>query len=210
VTQPFDLNLHSLLKSSGKEARVMDQHTNPKDKASVLSLIFLSWMNSLIKLGSQRPLNQDDLFELSDDNKVEFIVEDFEDVWKQQIECSLNNGRQPRLWKAMARFIPWSDYSWLITFQILESLSGFSSCLLLWFYLKCALEGSSRQNTLYLLGAAGGIGVTSLIRAFSLHHNTLRALFVSMRLKIACIGMTYKKVRNSYRKCVCKRQGLEK
>jgi len=168
---------------------------NPKDKASVLSLIFLSWMNSLIKLGNQRPLDQDDLFQLSDENKTEFIVEEFEEVWKQEIECAQKNGRQPRLWKAMARFIPWSDYIWLTFLKISESLSSFSSCLLLWFYLKCALEGSSRQNTLYLLGAAVGIGAASLIRAFSLHHNNLRALFVSMRLKVACIGITYKKVR---------------
>jgi len=172
----------------------MDQHTNPKDKASVLSLIFLSWMNSLIKLGSQRPLNQDDLFQLSDEDKTEFIVEDFEEVWQQEIECAQKHGRQPRLWKAMARFIPWTDYIWLITLKSLDCLSSYSSPLLLWFYLKCALEGSP-QNTFYLLVAAGGIGVTSSIRAFSLHHNSLRALLVGMRLKIACIGIIHKKVR---------------
>ena len=167
-----------------------------KENASFLSLIFLSWMNSLVKLANQRPLIADDLFQLSDEDKAEYIIQDFEEAWDYEIESAQKYGRQPRLWKAMSRFIPWSDYIWLTLLRNLEAFSSCASSVLLWFYLKCALEDSC-QDTLNLLSTAIGIGISNILRAFAVQHTNLRAQLVGMRLKTACIGVTYKKVLNS-------------
>ena len=164
-----------------------------KDNASFLSLIFLSWMDSLIKLANERPLIEDDLFQLSTEDKSECIVQDFEEAWENEIRSAQKHGRQPRLWNAMSRFIPWSDYIWLTLLRNLEAFSSSASSLLLWFYLKCALAETC-QDTLHLLFTAIGIGIANILRAFAVQHTNLRAQLVGMRLKTACIGVTYKKV----------------
>jgi len=167
---------------------------NAKDKAGFLSRIFLFWMNSLIRLGSKRPLNEDDLFELSDEDQAEFIVEDFGEIWEEEVNSAKKQDRQPRLWKAMARFIPWSDYIWLIILKSLDSLSIYSRPVLLWIYLKAAL-GQSQQNTPYVLAAAAaGIGASSFISAFAFNHHNFTAFMIGMRIKIACTGLIHKKV----------------
>jgi hypothetical protein len=152
-------------------------------------------LNSLIRLGYKRPLNEEDLFALSDRNKAEVIVEDFENIWKEEVNHAKKMDRKPRLWKAIFKFISVREYLSIIAMTCLESFSFWSSVILLWIYQKQSLEGSQKNTSSYVLVTVmGGIGISSLVGPFIIHHSVFISLIIGMRLKIACIGVIYKEV----------------
>lgn len=172
----------------------MQKKANPKNKSSFLCHLFLCWVNSLVKIGSKRQVTEDDLFELSEEDKAENIVQDFEEVWENELIKAQVHGRPPRLWRAMASFFTWKDYVRLIFCRSWETFSIYSKPILLWFFLKLLIRRKSTENG-HLLGlATAGIAVSTFIQAFAKQHNNLVSKMMGMRLTIGCTGLVHKKV----------------
>ena len=96
---------------------------NPRDGANRLSIIFLWWMNDVLKLGNKRPLTEEDLFHLPEDFKAEILVEEAEKYWLEELKRSQTRRRKPSLWKATARLISWKSGLVIIILKTLKSLS---------------------------------------------------------------------------------------
>ena len=167
----------------------------PADDAGCFSLIFLAWMNSLLRLGSKRPLNLDDLFPLPENHKTQVIVETFEEKWKDEVLRAEIQGRKPRLWRAMFQFLSVFDYLVIIALRLGQSLTDFSTPVFLWYYLKLLLDDDANVSIWYSIGAVAGIVLSCNAKCFLVQHNRLKLVFVGMQLKVACIGVIYKKVR---------------
>ena len=163
------------------------------DQAGCFSAIFLTWMNNLLRQGNKRSLREDDLFPLSENHKTEVIVEEFEKLWNDEVLRAEIHGRRPSLWKAMLRFVSIFDYLHIAILKLTEGLTSFSTAIFLWYYLKLLLDDSNR-SIWSLVAAVVGISISSIVRVFLLHHSRLRALLIGMQLKVACIGIVYKKV----------------
>lgn len=52
--------------------------TNPKEAASLFSLLSFSWLNDLLKRGNQRPLENDDLPTLLQEDQSQALTKDLE------------------------------------------------------------------------------------------------------------------------------------
>ncbi|KXJ16546.1 Multidrug resistance-associated protein 4 [Exaiptasia diaphana] len=161
----------------------------------------------LLRIGSQRQLTQDDLFELPSKDQAEYIIQDFEEVWQDEIISAERRGKQPRLWKAMYRFFHWSDYLSLSLCRLLEILSVYSNSLMLWLFLKTLQEQEkSIKSTPYLLiVGAVGIGTAAFTYSFSRHHGESKAKIMGMRLTIAFSGLIHQRVLKSSRVSVSKK-----
>ena len=166
---------------------------NPKDGANWLSIIFFWWMNGVLKQGNKRPLIEEDLFHLPEDYKAEILVEEAERYWLEELKRSQSRGKKPRLWKAMVRLIPWKSGLIMIILKTLESLSFVFLPLCLWLVLKALNDGPDLDMKLVSIYVAL-LGLTSLIKALTTHHYDFLTELWGLKLKVALIGLVYKKV----------------
>ena len=84
--------------------------SHPYDSASLLSCLTLHWMNTVLKLGSQRPLEKEDIFPVRTQDSMEHLVNKLEKLWQQEINRSRLRGCQPRLWRAFSRMFSKKQY----------------------------------------------------------------------------------------------------
>ena len=166
---------------------------NPRDGANWLSIIFFWWMNDVFKLGNKRPLTEEDLFHIPEDYKAETLVEEAERYWLEELKRGQSRRKKPRLWKALVRLIPWKSGLIMIILKTLESLSVVFLPLCLWLVLKTLNEGPDLDMKFVSMYVAL-LGLTSLIKALTTHHYEYLTELWGLKLKVALIGLVYKKV----------------
>jgi len=169
------------------------ERQNPRDGANWLSIIFFWWMNDVLKLGNKQPLTEEDLFNLPEDYKAEFLVEKAEKYWLEELKRSQSMKKRPRLWKAMVSLIPWKSGLVMIILKTLDSLCFVSLPLCLWLVLKALNDGPNMDMKIVFLYVAL-LGLTSLIKALTTQHYDYLTELWGLKLKVALIGLVYKKV----------------
>ena len=150
-------------------------------------------MNDVLKLGSTRPLTEEDLFNLHEDCKAEVLVERAETYWFQELKRSESVGRKPRLWKAMVNLILWKSRLVMMMLKTLESLSFVFQPLCLWLVLKTLNDGPDLDMR-FAFTYVALLGMASLIKAVVTHHYDFVTEHWGLKLKVALIGLVYNKV----------------
>ncbi|KAJ7370412.1 hypothetical protein OS493_032302 [Desmophyllum pertusum] len=166
---------------------------NPRDGAGALSIMFFWWMNDLLKLGNKRPLTDQDLFPLLEGHKSEELIEKAEKCWLEESKGSQSKNRKPRLWKAVARIIPWKSSLAMLTLQTLRPLSYAFLPVFVWLLLKTLNYGPNLDMKFAFIYVVL-LGITSLVRVVSAQHYNYLAEQWGLKLKVAIIGLVYKKV----------------
>ena len=161
---------------------------NPRDGANWLSIMFFWWMNDVIKLGNDQPLTKKDLFPLLEHYKSEMLVKKAEKWWLKELRS-----KTPHLWKAIAGLIPWKSYLMMLTLQTFRSVSFVSLPACLWLLLKTLNDVSNSDMKLAFIYIAI-LGMASLIQATSTQHYDYLTELWGLKLKVALIGLVYKKV----------------
>ena len=168
---------------------------NPKESAGFFSLIFMSWMNVLLKTGYQRPLKEDDLYGLSKDNMADNIAGRFNVAWEEEINAAIKQLRRPRLWKALVHMISCQQYVLILCLRFCAEFLLISNAILLWFYLKM-LSDESRQ-VYYTVVVVSGFCLTLVMFVLVERHQTYQCYIAGMRMKIALMQCIYQKVRRA-------------
>ena len=166
---------------------------NPRETAGFLSLITFSWLNNVLKFGSQHPLEEKHLFPIETSFQAEKLVGDLEREWLAEERTCERNRTTPRLWRAMMRIICYRDYITVGILRIFYSIMMNLFPLILWFFLKSILSASeiSYSSTLPFVIC---ICVASIARSVFVNEGSFRAEMLAIRLKVALIGLVYKKV----------------
>ena len=188
-----------VLKEGNVHPKIMrntSNNKNPRDGASALSIMFFWWMNDVLKLGNKRPLTDQDLFPLLEDHKAEVLIEKAEKCWLEELKGRQSKNKKPRLWKAVARIIPWKSGLAMLTLQTLRSLSFASRPVCLWVLLKTLNDGPNLDLKFAFIYVAL-LGITSVLQALTTQHYNYLAEQWELKLKVAIIGLVYKKV-NAY------------
>lgn len=155
--------------------------------------MFFWWINDVLKLGHKRPLVDDDLFPLLQDYKAEVLVQKAERFWFDELEMSKSQHTKARLWKVMAKLIPWQSGLVLIMLKVLWSLSLVSLPLCLWLLLKTLNDGPN-MDVKFALVYVFLLVLTSVVRAVSTQHYDYLTELWGLKLKVALIGLVYNKV----------------
>ena len=166
---------------------------NPRETAGFLSLITFSWLNNVLKFGSQHPLEEKHLFPIETSFRAEKLVGDLEREWLAEERASQQNRTKPRLWRAMMRIISYRDYITVGILRIFYSMAMNVFPLILWFFLKSIFSVSeiSYSSTLPFVIC---ISVVSMARSVFANQCIFKAEMLAIRLKVALIGLVYKKV----------------
>ena len=147
----------------------------------------------MLKLGNKRPLTENDLFPLLEDYKAEVVAEDAEKFWFKELKRCQSGERKPRLWKAMASLIPWKSGLVMIILKIVQALSFVLLPLCLWLVLKTLNDGPNLDLKFAFIYVAF-LGTTSVMKALTTHHYDYLTELWGLKLKVALIGLVYKKV----------------
>jgi len=166
---------------------------NPREGASILSVVFLWWMQDLMRLGNKRPLTEKDLFPLLQDYKAEVLMKKAEKLWLDELKRSQMKNEKPRLWKALMRLIPYRSGIAMILLKTLWSLSFVFLPVCLWLVLK-TLNNRPNVDVKLAFTYVGLLGITSVIKAVSTQHYDYLTELWALKLKVAVIGLVYKKV----------------
>ena len=171
----------------------VSKKNNPRDTASWLSIMFFWWMNDVVTLGSKRPLTDEDLFPLLDDYKAEVLVEKAEKCWLDELKRSQLKNTKPHLWKAMVGLISWRSRFVITIFLTLRCVSFVSLPVCLWLVLKTLNDGPNMDMKWAFMYVAL-LGITSVIQGASTQHYNYATELWGLKLKVALIGLVYKKV----------------
>ncbi|KAJ7363563.1 hypothetical protein OS493_009723 [Desmophyllum pertusum] len=166
---------------------------HPRDGVSVLSIMFFWWMNDVLRLGNKRPLTDEDLFPILEDYKSEVLVEKAENCWWDEINKRKLNNAKPRLWKIMVRLIPFKSAVVMIMLKVVTSIAFALLPLCLWLVLKTLNDGSNLDMKFAFMYVAF-LGITSIVRGTSIQHFNNASELWGVKLKVALIGLVYKKV----------------
>ena len=171
---------------------------NPKESANIFSILSFSWMNSILTTGNTRPLENNDLFPLLDEDKTQGLTERLEETWNE--EClrhppNLGGKKRHRLLWALVSMFPWTEHAFLLSTAMISGLCNVLQPLFLSMLLVVLMKQSEEDFWwAYVYGA--GICMSSLIRVLMSHQFMYNSWMTSMRWKAATIGLIFKKVGN--------------
>ncbi|XP_020629938.1 multidrug resistance-associated protein 4-like [Orbicella faveolata] len=150
-------------------------------------------MNDLLRLGSNRPLTEEDLFPLLEGYEAEVVVRKAEKCWLDELKKSQSGDKKPRLWKAMLRLIPWKSAVMIIVLRTFWALSFAFQPLSLWLLLKTLNDEPNMDMKLAIISVVL-LGTATLVKVISTHHYDYLTELWALKLKVALIGLVYKKI----------------
>ncbi|KAJ7389910.1 hypothetical protein OS493_028373 [Desmophyllum pertusum] len=184
------------------------QKENPKKNANIFSILSFWWVGELLGIGNKRPLENEDLFPLLDEDKTQTSTEKLQRTWNEgKASCSSNKGGNGyRLLKALIRAFPYTDYMVILGMTLLGGICNvlqpvFLSLLLL------ELMTSSGEESWWAYIYAAGICLSSFVRAITTHQWNYQAKLMALRWKSATIGIIYKKALKDAKHIVVMKEG---
>ena len=133
-----------------------------KEAVSFVSLLLFQWMNSIFKIGSERPLDENDLLPLSKENSASFLTDQLQENWnKEKTKCNRNQKR-PKLWKSVIKLISVKDVMIIGFTNALYSISRILQPLLLGYFISILMSAEPKKDNL-LYGCTLALCINSVI-----------------------------------------------
>ena len=83
--------------------------TEHSGSVSFFSSLFFQWINILIKTGSERAVDQNDLLPLKEENTTWFLTEELQAKWTEETANSRIQDVKPKLWKSVFKMLTAKD-----------------------------------------------------------------------------------------------------
>jgi len=165
-----------------------------KGAVSFVSLLLFQWMNSIFKIGSERPLDENDFLPLSKENSTSFLTDQLQANWnKEKTKCNRDKKR-PKLWKSVIKLISVKDAMIIVFTNALYSISCLLQPLLLGYLISMLMSAEPKKYYL-LYGCTLALCINSVIGVVSVHYQAYRCELLGARLSCALKGLVYHKVR---------------
>ena len=169
--------------------------TNEEIKeSSFVSLLLFQWMNSIFKIGSERPLDENDFLPLSKENSASFLTDQLQANWnKEKTKCNRDK-KWPKLWKSVIKLISVKDAMIIVFTNALYSICRLLQPLLLGYLISILLSDEPKKDNL-LYGCTLALCINSVIGVVSMHQQDYRCELLGIRMSCALKGLVYHKVR---------------
>ena len=171
------------------------QKENPRKSASVFSILFFWWVREILAIGQKRPLENDDLFPLLDEDKTQTSTEKLLKTWNEEtILASNKTGNGHRLLKALFRAFPFSDYMFILILGLLPAVCNVLQPVFLSLLLPELMKSHVKDSSLAYIYATG-LCMSSFVRVICVHQFDYYTQLMALRWKSATIGIVYQQVR---------------
>ena len=163
------------------------------EEVSFVSLLLFQWMNSIFKIGSERPLDENDFSPPSKPNSASFLTEQLQANWnREKTECKRNQ-KGPKLWKSVIKLISLKDVMIIGFTNACFLISRVLQPLLLGYLISMLMSAEPQKDNL-LYACTLALCINSLIGAFSKHHHDYRCELLGIRMSCGLKGVVYHKV----------------
>ncbi|XP_075056002.1 ATP-binding cassette sub-family C member 4 isoform X1 [Mixophyes fleayi] len=166
---------------------------NPLQTANFCSKLFFCWLNSLFLIGHKRKLEEDDMYKVLPEDSSEYLGEELQWYWDQELQEAGKESRVPRLTKAIIR-CHWKAYSVLGFFTFIEESVKVIQPIFLGNvigYFEMDDSSEATKANAYINAAA--LSVCTLLLAVLHHIYFYHVLRAGMKLRVAMCHMIYKK-----------------
>ena len=167
--------------------------TEHSGSVSFFSSLFFQWINILIKTGSERAVDQNDLLPLKEEKTTWFLTQELQAKWTEETANSRIQDVKPKLWKSVFKMLTAKDSVILITAGIIKTICRILQPLLLGYLIK-SLMITRLQHNYFLYGCASALGINELICSLSMHQFDYRCDVFGIRISSALKGLVYMKV----------------
>jgi len=163
-----------------------------KEALSFVSLLLFQWMNSIFKIGSERPLDENDFLPLSKENSSSFLTDQLQTRWnKEKTKCKRN--QRPKLWKSVIKLISGKDVMIIGFTNVLYFISRLLQPLLLGYLISILMSAEPQRHNL-LYGCTLALCINSVIGVLNVHQGDYRCELLGARISCALKGLVYHKV----------------
>ena len=179
---------------------------NPRKNANILSILSFWWVREILVIGNKRPLENDDLFPLLDEDKTLNSTETLQQTWNEETAKRVpgKKGNGYRLFRALVRMFPWTDYVYVLTLVLLYSICKVLQPAFLSLLLQELMKGPVEERWWKYIYSAG-ICLSQLGNVMFGYQIPYNAALISLRWKSASVAVIYKKVRSLYCSAIYKR-----
>ncbi|XP_013195349.1 ATP-binding cassette sub-family C member 4 [Amyelois transitella] len=179
-------------KKNNKYKTYADGTERKRNKPNIFSRIFLWWVCPVLFKGNRRDVEEDDLIVPTKKYDSEKLGDDFERYWQDELRRAELENRPPSLWKVIVRAY-WVAYLPSGIFVLISAAARtyqpqmFGQLLTYW---SVDSQMSRQSAGLYALAILG----LNFLALMCQHHNSLFVMRFSLRIKIACSALLYRKV----------------
>ena len=169
---------------------------NPKKNASVFSILSFWWVGKILAIGNKRPLDNDDLFPLLDEDKTQTSAEKLQRTWSEETAKRVpgKKGKGYRLFRALIRMDHWSGHVFVLSTALLAGICNVLQSMFLSLLLS-ELMKSPAEDYWWAYIHATGICLSSFVRVTATQQWMFHSPLIALRWKSAAIAVIYQKVR---------------
>ncbi|XP_031635712.1 multidrug resistance-associated protein 4-like [Contarinia nasturtii] len=161
---------------------------NPRDGANIFSVLFFAWVYPLLKEGSSKPLETEDIFQSRQCDKSKVLADKLQRFWDQE----QNEKKCASLFRAIAKTF-WKEYLVLALLCLVNDviLKIAQPQLFRRFlqYFKSKSEVSHNEAVLY----AGGMVVLSGLGVLTINQLFMTGYYNGMKVRVAVGSILYRK-----------------
>ena len=172
---------------------------NPRKNANILSILSFWWVKEILAIGNKRPLENDDLFPLLDEDKTQSLTAKLQQTWNEETANRVpgKKGNGYRLFRALVRMLPWTDYVYALTLVLVYSICKVLQPAFLSLLLQELMKRPAEELWwTYIYGA--GICLSQFVGVICNYQYAYHVFLMSLRWKSASVAVIYKRVRSFY------------
>ena len=117
---------------------------------SVLSSVLFLWINEVVKIGSERALEQGDFLPLSKENKTGSVIEKLQTKWNDEKANSKSNNKKPKLWRSVIKMVSIKEAFIIISMGVLDLVGRIIAPLFLGFLVSTLMSTEKPQTNALL------------------------------------------------------------
>ena len=165
------------------------------ENISLFSSLFYQWMNILIKAGSERAVDENDLLPLKEETTSWFLTKKLQAKWSEDIADSKIYDVKPKLWKSVLKMLTVKEKMIFVSVMSVETLCHILQPLLLGYLVK-SLMTAEPHNMYLLYSSAIALGINGVISSIASHQADYHSEVLGIKISSALKGLVYMKVMN--------------
>lgn len=169
-----------------------------EENFNILSILLFQWMNEVIKIGSERTLEQNDFLPLSKENQTRSATEKLQTKWNDEKARCKRNNKRPKLWRSVIKTVSVKEAFIIVLTGFLDSVGRILQPLFLGFVVSALVSEEEPQKNVLLYVCALAMAVNYFIKNICMHQYFYRSAVLGVKLCGALKGLVYIKVTLDY------------
>ena len=165
-----------------------------EENFNTLSSLFFQWMNEVIKIGSERTVEQDDFVPLSKENQTRPATEKLQTKWNDEKASCKRDNKRPKLWRSVIKTVSVKEAFIIVLTGFLDSVCRILQPLFLGFLVSALISAEEPQENVLLYVCALAMAANYFIKNICMHQYFYRSAVLGVKLCSALKGLVYIKV----------------